>query len=193
MAPDPNEVRLTGENSFITLMTEEGGEPTTKASHWRVLVSPAGMGHVLYIKSELTGDEPRIYADNIALARWLQEDIFGSLSDDYADLNLPVAEAEFSRIGDITTYWTESVKSESDSIALTWHDFGTPFVFKWAPGDRPTQVHGVYTVMIPANRAQLTFNGEVAVGRPFPREQDGRTGSTSALALSETWVRPPGE
>jgi len=190
MATDPHEVRLTGENSFITLSAEKGGEPTTKASHWRVLVSPAGMGHVLYLKSELTDGNPRIYADNIALARWLQEGIFGSLSQDYTNLNLPISEAEFSRVGDITTYWTENVESESDSVALTWHDFGTPFVFKFAPGDRPNQSHGVYTVMIPAVKAQLTVNGQVAAGQPFPTDQDGRKGSTASLALSETWVKP---
>ena len=79
MATDPNEVRLIGENSFMKLTTGEGGEPTTSASHWRVLVSPAGMGHVLYLKSDLTNNEPRVYADNVALARWLQDDIFGLL------------------------------------------------------------------------------------------------------------------
>ena len=192
MATDPNEIRLTGENSFITLMTQKGGEPTVKASHWRVLISPAGMGHVLYLKGDLTDNEPRIYADNIGLARWLQGDIHGSLSPDYGDMDLPVAEAEFSRTGDITTYWTESVESDTDSIALTWYDFGEPFVFKWAPGERPNQVHGVYTVIIPAARAQLTLNGDAASGRPFPRDQDGRPGSSSSIALSESWLRPPG-
>ena len=39
---DPNEVRVTGENSFVRLAQEEGGEFTTRASHWRVLYCPAG-------------------------------------------------------------------------------------------------------------------------------------------------------
>ena len=39
---DPNQVRLTGENSFIRLAAEQDGEQTTNASHWRVLLSPAG-------------------------------------------------------------------------------------------------------------------------------------------------------
>ena len=48
---DPNEVRLTGENSFIRL----GGEDavTTHASHWRVVLSPAGSGHALFFRSDL--------------------------------------------------------------------------------------------------------------------------------------------
>ena len=48
---DPNSIRLTGENSFIRLV--EDGEQTTRTSHWRVLYSPGGAGHVLFIKSDL--------------------------------------------------------------------------------------------------------------------------------------------
>ena len=103
---------------------------------------------------------------------------------------MPICEADFSRTGDITTYWTESVDSDLDSIELTWYDFGTPFVFKYAPGERPDQINGVYTVMIPAAKAQMTINGQIAIGKPIPREQDGRQGSTASLALSETWVSP---
>ena len=189
MATDPNEVRLIGENSFMKLTTGEDGEPTTSASHWRVLVSPAGMGHVLYLKSDLTNNEPRVYADNVALARWLQDDIFGSLSEDYPDLHMPVEEAEFSRKGDITTYWTESVESEAASIALTLYDFGEPFAFTQAAGEKPGSDLGVYTLFVPAARAQLTLNGAVAAGTPTPGERGGRPTSDCCLALAETWVR----
>ena len=47
------------------------GLPDTNASFWRIIFSPAGPGHVLYLKSELTENKWRIYADNIAMARWL--------------------------------------------------------------------------------------------------------------------------
>ena len=40
----PNEVRVTGENSFIRLASSTDGEFTTVASHWRVLFSPVGPG-----------------------------------------------------------------------------------------------------------------------------------------------------
>ena len=72
---DPNQIRLTGENSFIRLSRDDGSNYSTRTSHWRILLSPAGPGHVLFMKSDLTDDEVRIYADNIALARWLQEEI----------------------------------------------------------------------------------------------------------------------
>ena len=41
-AVDPNEVRVTGENSFVRLAPQEGSEFTTRASHWRVLYSSRG-------------------------------------------------------------------------------------------------------------------------------------------------------
>ena len=72
---DPNQIRLTGENSFIRLVQEEGGDETTRVSHWRILYSPSGAGHVLFLKSDLTDDEVRIYSDNIAMTRWLQGEI----------------------------------------------------------------------------------------------------------------------
>jgi hypothetical protein len=44
---DPNQVRLTGENSFIRLLEAADGKQLTRVSHWRILYSPAGPGHVL--------------------------------------------------------------------------------------------------------------------------------------------------
>ena len=54
MPADPNRVILTGENPFIRLSATDGGSNTTNASFWRIIWSPSGPGHVLYLKSELT-------------------------------------------------------------------------------------------------------------------------------------------
>src|ERR1051325_5679504 len=75
MAADPNHVILTGENPFIRLSATNGGAQTTNASYWRIITCPAGPGHVLYLKSELTENNWRIYSDNIAMARWLQDTV----------------------------------------------------------------------------------------------------------------------
>jgi len=79
MAADPNRVILTGENPFIRLSATNGGAITTNASYWRIITCPAGPGHVLYLKSELTDNQTRIYSDNIAMARWLQGTVQGML------------------------------------------------------------------------------------------------------------------
>ena len=101
---DPNEIRLTGENSFIRMGLEQDGPFTTRASHWRVLLSPAGPGHVLYLESELTDTQVRIYSDNIQLARWLQGEIQGTIYAAFGDESVPVTEATFSRYGDMRSF-----------------------------------------------------------------------------------------
>mgnify|MGYP001288360858 CR=1 FL=1 len=187
---DPNEVRLTGENSYIRLSEQDGGPLTTRSSHWRVLYSPAGPGHVLFIQSELTDNQVRIYADNIALTRWLQEEIELFLFPGFTDQKIPVVDALFSKSGDTMTYWTETVDSNEETIMLTWYDFGEPFVIRVPPGADPGNPLGVYSCLVPSRRAQLTVDGLVAKGRPFPEQYEDRTSSTSCLAWSETWVRP---
>ena len=190
---DPNEIRLTGENTFMRLHLEQGGPMTTHTRHWRILLSPAGPGHVLFLQSELTDDRVKIYSDNIALARWLQEEIENP-SYGFKDQALPVAEAAFSRTGDIRSYYTERVVSRDEEISMTWYDFGEPVAVSLAPGSLPARPHGIYTVMIPARRTQLVLNGRLAKGRPFPEEMlyttEGQMSSTCMVAWSETWVRP---
>ncbi len=187
---DPNQVRLTGENSFIRLHAGGGGPMLTRVSHWRVLYSPAGPGHVLYMKSDMLEDQVLVYSDNIALARWLQEEIESLLFPEFAEQSLPVVDAEFSKSGDGRSFWTEKVESEEDTILLTWHDFGEPFMLRVEAGSVPGRPHGVYSCFIPARQAQITFNGVVAAGRPLPEARGDKESSSACLAWSETWVRP---
>jgi len=187
---DPNEICLTGENSFVRLRLEDSGPLTTNASHWRVLLSPGGPGHVLFLQSELTDNQIRIYADNIMLARWLQEEIEPGINPSFADENIPVAEATFSRHGDVRSFSTEKVASRDTEISLTWYGLGEPFLIHFEPGSLQGRPHGVYSVLTPASKAQLVVNGRVAQGRPFPRDIGGYRGSSCSLAWSETWVRP---
>ena len=187
---DPNEIRLTGENSFIRLASSENGPETTRASHWRILYSPAGPGHALFLQSELTDDEIGIYSDNIALARWLQEEIETLLFPAFADQDIPVVDAVFSKSGDGRSFWTESVDSLEGTIILTWYDFDEPFMLHVAPGAMPGVPLGVYSCITPSRRAQVTVDDRVAAGTPFPEAVGDVNSSLACLAWSETWVRP---
>ena len=69
---DPNQILMTGENPFVRLALEDSDEYTTSVSFWRMTFCPAGPGHVLFAKSELTDDKWRIYSDNSAMTRWLR-------------------------------------------------------------------------------------------------------------------------
>jgi hypothetical protein len=185
---DPNQTILTGENPFIRLSATDGAPFSTNASFWRIIFCPAGPGHVLYLKSELTNDRWRIYSDNIAMARWLQSTVQGMLNEELKDPSLPVIDAEFSKSGDPRYFWTERVAAWDEEIALTWHNIGEPLLIHTQPNAEPGRPYGVCTLLIPALGARLTVNGAQAVGQAWPREREGRPFSTCALAFSESWT-----
>ena len=186
---DPNVVLMTGENSFIRLSLDGGKTQSDRVSHWRVLWCPAGVGHALFVQSELTEGRTRIYADNVAVARWLQRTIETLLFPAFADTALPVVAAEFTRAGDPRSTATETVVSATDRIRLTWYDCIEPFVLNAPPGfaNRPL---GVFSTFFPARAAQLELNGRVAQGQPWAETRGDRQASSACLAWSETWVKP---
>jgi hypothetical protein len=188
---DSNRVILTGENPFIRLSAKDGDPLTTDASFWRIIFCPAGPGHVLYLKSELTENRWRIYSDNIAMARWLQTTVQGMLNPELGDTAIPVVDAQFSKSGDPRYFWTERVVSRDEEISLTWHEIGEPLLIHTQPKATPDRPYGVCTVLVPARAARLTRNGAQASGRPWPRQREGRPFSTCALAFSESWTDTP--
>jgi len=189
MSPaDPNRVILTGENPFIRLSENDGDPNKTDASFWRIIFCPAGMEHVLYLKSELTENRWRIYSDNIAMARWLQSTVQGMLNAETADAAIPVLDAQFTKSGDPRYFWTERVVSRDEEISLTWYEIGDPLLIHTQPNAVPGRPYGVCTVLVPALGARLSRNGIEAAGRLWPREREGRPFSTCALAFSESWT-----
>ena len=186
---DANRVIVTGENPFIRLSEKDGDPDTTNASFWRILFSPGGPGHVLYLKSELTENRWRIYSDNIAMARWLQSTVQGMLNAELKDLSIPVTDAEFSKSGDPRYFWTERAITLDEEIARTWHDIGDPLLIHTQPNAQPNpRPYGVCTVLVPALGARLTRNGVQAKGQPWKRDREGRPFSTCCLAFSESWT-----
>ncbi len=187
---DPNQIVLTGENSFMRLLEEKEGEPLTFASHWRVLYSKGGSGHALFLRGELTENRIEVYSDNIALARWLQEGPMGAMRKEFADTDLPVIDAYFTSDGDTRAFWSERIESDEGDITMTWYDFGEPLMLNAPPGANQSHPYGVFSCLIPARRVQFIFDGIIASGQPYPSEIDGRPSSTCCLAFSETWTLP---
>ena len=188
---DPHDVVMTGENSFIRLSNDGGSTIAERVSHWRVLWSPAGQGHALFIDSSLTGKGPRVYADNPGVARYLQRTIETLLWKGFADESLPVVHAGFSRGGDSLSTVEERIVSREDEIVLCWWDLMKPFILTMPPGamNRPL---GVYSTFIPARSAQLSVNGRAASASVFPMERFGKPASSCCLAWSESWTKPRG-
>jgi len=188
---DPNEVLMTGENSFIRLSADGGKTHTSRVSHWLVLWCPAGAGHAMFVQSPLIENRVQVYSDNLAVARWLQRTIETLLYPPFADVALPVFAAQFARSGDPHSAAVETVDSALDSIVLTWHDCIEPFVLTMAPGmgNRPI---GVFSTFFPAKSAQIEMNGRFAPHATWLEMRGDRQSSSACLALSETWVKPRG-
>jgi hypothetical protein len=186
---DPHEVVMTGENSFVRLSDDGGKTLADRVSHWRVLWSPAGQGHAMFIESTLTGNGPRIYADNAGVARFLQRTIEVMLYKGFADESLPVTDAVFERSGNSLSTVEERVISSDEEIILTWWDLLPPFVLTMPPGamNRPL---GVYSTFLPARSAQLSVNGRTASAKVFLQDRFGKAASSCCLAWSESWTRP---
>jgi hypothetical protein len=188
---DPHDPVMTGENSFVRLSDDGGKTIADRVSHWRVLWSPAGQGHALFIESPLTGKGPRVYSDNAGVARFLQRTIEVLLYKEFSNPELPIIEAKFLRGGNSLSTVEERVVSREDEILMTWWDLMPPFILTMPPGSMGRPL-GVYSTFLPAKSAQLSVNGRAATAKVFPQERGGRASSSCVLAWSETWTRPRG-
>jgi len=186
---DPNEVLMTGENSFLRLSADGGKTQSDRVSHWRVLWCPAGAGHAAFVQSELTDGKVRVYTDNEAVTRWLQTTIESLLYPAFADPSLAVEVATFSRSGGVGAGASEHMVMGDTEIVLSWSDFLPPFVLTLPPGfnNRPI---GVFSTFFPARAAQILLNGKAASGKPWAEKRGDRDASSACLAWSETWVKP---
>ena len=186
---DPHDVVMTGENSFVRLSNDGGKTIADRTSHWRVLWSPAGQGHVLFIESPLAGGGPRIYSDNAAVARFLQSQIEVLLHKPFSDDSLPIIDARFERTGNSLSSIEERVVSRQDEIILTWWDLMNPFILTMPPGAGGRPI-GVYSTFLPARSAQLSVNGKAAAAKVFLADRFGKPASSCCLAWSESWTKP---
>jgi hypothetical protein len=188
-------VYVSGENPVIRLLMKEGGTPTTDASFWRVVYSPAGAGHVLFLRTGIDADNPtkqsglRIaFTDSPKLAEYLGKEIMSAFNKVYADDPFPVRKATFRKSGSTLTEWKETVRSERYMVQLVWRDFAEPFQLDTPSGGR-TNPYGIASLFIPARAAEVIINGKKAAGRPFPTRRGRMENSTAFLAFSETWVK----
>ncbi|MBV9189691.1 MAG: hypothetical protein JOZ85_04360, partial [Betaproteobacteria bacterium] len=131
---DPHDVVMTGENSFIRLSNDEGRTLTDRVSHWRVLWSPSGQGHCMFIESPLIEGGRAVYADNFGVVRYLQHHIEKLLHAPFADESLPIIDAAFERTGNSLSTVEERVTTDDEAIVLSWWDLTKPFILTMPPG-----------------------------------------------------------
>ena len=188
-AVDPNKVHFTGENSFVRLRTEADGPATTACAHWRTLISPGGPGTCLFLRSDATGGEVRLYADNVAMARWLQGELESMLNPPFADTAMAITEATFSREGAFGGTYREIVDAPDGRIVMSWSDMGEPFQICLPANNEGTGPWAVYSCLTPCRTASLEVAGTRAAGAPFDQAIAGHPATSCCLAWSETWLR----
>lgn len=186
---DPNHILMTGENPFVRLAPEDNDDYTTLVSFWRMTFCPAGPGHVLFAKSELTDDKWCIYSDNPVMTRWLQQTIQGMLTPALKDESTAIIDATFQKSGDPLKSYQETITAGSDEIVCSWSNMRDPMMLHTQPGTPAGRPYGLCTVFVPALEASFSINGKKAAGKAWPRNREGRPFSTSSLAFSESWTQ----
>lgn len=187
-------VAVIGENPGIRLVMQDGASPSTSVSFWRVFQSPAGMGHVCFVTSDLAGDGPTsddlrlAFADSEALAEYVASRLMTAFDKAYGEKPFPVRHARFERRGDTTIAWTEVVTSDDYTIELVWREFNEPFVIESQVGV-PHNPYTIVSTFVPAKTAEVIINGRRAAGRATPRMRGPRQSSSAFLAFAETWLK----
>jgi hypothetical protein len=198
-AVNPGVVDWSGENPGITLKSSPDGENTCLVSFFRVVVSPHGPGHAVFILTEpnsvgAAGAVNACYTDNEPLARYLMSDFlnyFGAWKGNPNLANLPFLPADnWTHSGDSATAWTEHVKGPNCDLTFTWGDTDPAFMVEYASKEQSaTGKHEMFSLFVPAKTAKVVANGVVGKGVPGTRVMGGKTISTCFLAFSETWVK----
>lgn len=192
-AINPGIVDWTGENPGIYLKDDANGPYTAVASFFRVIASPHGAGHAVFLITAARGGINAILADNRPLAEYLRTHFvahFGSFKGNPALPGLPIQPAAvLPPAGDVSGAWTESMLGDGARVSLTWSDLGKPFLVEIPKDKSATGAHELFSVFIEAQRADLVINGVRIPGKVTPRDFQGRQSSNAFLAFSETWVR----
>ena len=200
----PGCVDWTGENPGILLKEREEGPFTAMALFFRIAWSPAGQGHILLLYEHPDRPEslPRscnvIISDNEPLARFLKDSFIAKLAafrDAPAFAALKHVPARGIRTsGDPMSHrYCESVSADSIAVELVWEDLESPLALELCPEMTGTREHTMFTVLVPARRANIMLNGRPLPGKPARRVQAGIETTTAFLYFSETWVLPPNE
>lgn len=199
----PGLVDWTGENPGILLKNDDGSF-ASMALFFRVAWSPVGQGQVLLLygtpgSAEAEPDAPNILlSDNNALSHYLLENFIGKLGafrDSPAFDNLTHVSAQSIRSsGDPMGHrYTETVAGEGYCVELVWEDLESPRALELTPEQVGTGEHTMFTLLVPAQQAQIIVNGKSLPGVVGTRVQAGMETTTAFLYFSETWVIPPAE
>ncbi len=190
-----SDILWSGENPIILLKPTAEAQESTAVGFFRVVYSPAGNGHAVFVISDLGGQgdaADRVFAcytDNEPLAAWIRSNTIGQLPEfkNHDLRDIPIRPGRFASLGDTRRSWTEIVSTADGEIRLTWSKLLTPFGLFLPLGSIDTIKHEITTCLYPAEEAEVVVDGRAAAGRVWPDRLLQTPHSTAFLALSETW------
>ena len=197
----PGIVDWTGENPGI-LLKDTDGNFSALALLFRVAWSPVGQGQVLLLygtPAAVDGakNAPNVLmADNMALAAYLKNNFIGKLGafraapafDRLALISVQSVRSDGDPMGH---RYSETVTGEGLSVQLVWEELEEPKALELTPDQVGTGEHTMFTLLVPARKAQIIVNGHKLPGAVGDRIQAGFETTTAFLYFSETWVIPP--
>jgi hypothetical protein len=87
--------------------------------------------------------------------------------------------------------YSETISGEELSVELVWEGLEPPRALELTPNQVGTGEHTMFTLLVPAQQAQIIVNGHSLNGSVGTRVQAGYETTTAFLYFSETWVIPP--
>jgi hypothetical protein len=196
---NPGIVEWSGENPGMYLKETADGPFVTLISFFRVVLSPHGRGHAVFIfhdphgDGQMPGSANLCVTDNEPLARYLKDNFvacFGPFKGIPALSNCRFEKGSgFTASGDGRSSYTEQFQSTAGKVSLTWAPLGDVFMVEMPKEKSATGRHEMFSCFVNADGVQVLVGGKGVAGRPFPREIAGKRSSTAFLAFSETWVQ----
>lgn len=193
----PGKVDWTGDNPFIYLKTDPGGDWSSLSVFFRITASDHGTGHLTLVVTD-PYDAERASAlgltDNEPLARFLIEEFVSKFVLFRPTRALETvklhADAVFSQ--DVTdTAWVETARDATTGVevAMRWDRLQASFAVHQPAAESGTGRHEMLSVFLPAASAGVTVEGTALPGATVERDFFGGRAQSAALALSETWVQ----
>jgi hypothetical protein len=148
-------------------------------------------------RADGTPDAPNVLiSDNQELGDFLKENFIarlGAFREAAAFEGLKHVAATSVRCGGdpMSHRYTETVVAENLVVELVWEDLEEPKALELPPELTGTKAHTMFTLLVPANRAEIIVNGHSLPGEVGKRVQAGFETTTAFLYFSETWVLPP--
>lgn len=193
----PGRVDWTGDNPFIYLKTDPGGDWSSLSLFFRITASGLGLGHLILVLEDpygAAGESHRhrvAFTDNAPLARFLIDGFVRKFalfrpSAVLDDVEVIDGARFWTDAGD--KVWTESCEVAGRSVELCWEDLGDSFAVDQPPAESGTGAHEMFSVFRPASAARVIIDGQRLAGETVARAFFGREAQSAAMALSETWV-----